>query len=367
MSSLLKDIYSPLFFDRFSDVLSVSLPSFDKQIFLNKIFDKDFQNKELKARMKHTSKVLHDFFPKDYGETVNLIQKLIEELRNRKIGEDSLVFMFLPDYIESYGMDDFEHSVKALEFITQFVSCEFSVRPFILKYGDRMLDQMTAWSLHESHKVRRLATEGSRPRLPWAMALPELKKNPAKILPLLENLKNDPSEWVRRSVANNLNDIAKDNPEVVLEIAKRWKGDNKETDAIIKHGCRTLLKLGHVEILKHYGLEAGNIAISDFRIPVAKVPIGGELHFSFTVLNQAAELQTVRLEYAVYYLRQNGTLSKKVFKISERIYQASEEAKVSRKQSFKLITTRKFYDGLQQLSVIVNGEEKQILPFELTP
>ena len=139
--------------------------------------------------------------------------------------------------------------MKAIEFITQFITCEFAVRPFLLKYGDKMMNQMRAWSLHKSHKVRRLASEGSRPRLPWAMAIPALKKNPMPVLTILENLKNDPSESVRRSVANNLNDISKDRPGMVLKIANAWKGQNKETDAIVRHGCRTLLKHGHPEVL----------------------------------------------------------------------------------------------------------------------
>ncbi|AOM77828.1 DNA alkylation repair protein [Pedobacter steynii] len=366
MSSLLKDIYSPAFYDRLSDVLLQTVPAFDKKKFTVQIFDQDFEHKELKARMKHTAQVLHVFLPNDYGQTVDLLFEIITGLRKNRIGEDGLAFMFLPDYIETYGMEDYENSVRAIEFITQFVSCEFSVRPFILKYEDRMLEQMTAWSLHENHKVRRLSSEGTRPRLPWAMALPKLKKDPAPVLPLLENLKNDPSEWVRRSVANHINDIAKDNPDIVIDLAKRWKGIHKETDAIIKHGCRTLLKQGHPEILKHYGLESKDIQISGFEISTPVTRIGEDLHFSYYLHNQEQKEQIIRLEYGLYYRRQNGTLSKKVFKISEKIYQANEKVKVSRKQSFKFITTRKFYPGIQQLSVIVNGEEKEVLNFELS-
>lgn len=366
MSSLLKDIFSPVFYDRLSDVLLQTVPSFDKKKFITQIFDESFGHKELKARMKHTAQVLHRFLPEDYGKTVDLLFEIITGLRKHKTGEDGLAYMFLPDYIETYGMNDYENSVRAIEFITQFVSCEFSVRPFILKYGDRMLEQMTAWSLHENHKVRRLSSEGTRPRLPWAMALPALKKDPAPVLPLLENLKNDPSEWVRRSVANHINDIARDNPGIVIEMAKRWTGLHKETDAIIKHGCRTLLKQGHPEILKHYGLESKNIHITEFEISTPVTLIGGDLHFSYYLHNQEQKEQAIRLEYGLYYRRQNGTLSKKVFKISEKIYRAGEKVKISRKQSFKLITTRKFYPGLQQLSVIVNGEEKEVLNFELS-
>jgi 3-methyladenine DNA glycosylase AlkC len=177
--------------------------------------------------------------------------------------DGGLVYIFLPDYIEQYGLEDFESSVKAIENVTRFVSCEFAVRPFILKYGGTMMKKMRTWSLHKSYHVRRLSSEGSRPRLPWAISIPELKKDPSPILPILENLKNDPSEWVRRSVANNLNDIAKDHPGLVIELARKWKGISRETDAIIKHGSRTLLKK---DMLKYWIITDWMGKISMFQI-----------------------------------------------------------------------------------------------------
>jgi hypothetical protein len=197
------------------------------------------------------------------------------------------------------------------------------------------------------------------------MALPALKKDPSAILPILENLKNDPGEWVRRSVANNLNDIAKDNPQVVLRIAAKWKGLSRETDAIVKHGCRTLLKQGHPEVLKFYNLDGSNLAVADFKVLTPEVGIGDYLSFSFTVANNHSEPLIVRLEYAIYYRKQNGQLTRKVFKISERICQPAEIIKVTRRQSFKMITTRKFYEGEHKIAIVVNGVEQQPEPFVL--
>lgn len=362
--SLIKDIYSPAFYSNFADTVKSIIPSFDKQKFTEHIFNDDFKNMEWKQRMKHTTQVFHEFLPTDFPEAVKLIEKIIDKLRKDNYG-GSLAFIFLPDYVEMYGQDDLKTSVKAFEFITQFISCEFAVRPFIAKYGNTMLDEMVKWSRHESASVRRLASEGSRPRLPWAMALPELKKNPNPVLPILENLKNDSSESVRRSVANNLNDIAKDNPDMVIGIALKWKGISKETDAIIKHGCRTLLKQGHVEILKQYGLESENITVTDFKILTPEVKIGYSLEFSFTVHNQNLINHTVRLEYGIYYKKSKGHLAKKVFKISETIYKPDLKVKIVRKQSFRLITTRVFYTGQHQLSIIINGEEKEVKAFEI--
>lgn len=368
MSNLLKNIYSPNFYNKFANIVGEIIPSFDIQKFKNLIFDQTWESRELKDRMKHTSNVLHNFLPKDFENATQIIEKIINKLHQSKFTETSIEFMFFPHYIETYGINHFETAVKSIEFVTQFTSCEFAVRPFIVKYGDRMIKQMYDWSFHESHKVRRLASEGSRPRLPWAMAIPALKINPTPILSLLENLKNDPSEYVRRSVANNLNDIAKDNPKVVIEFAKQWKGQTKETDLLIKHGCRTLLKQGNSEVLALFGLENNpKIEVNNFKIHTPTVSIGENLEFSFTIQNSNKQTLTVRLEYGLYYLRQNGQLSKKVFKISERVIKPTEIINIQRKQRFKIITTRKFYVGQQKLSLIINGQEREILEFELAP
>lgn len=362
--SLLKDIYSPTFYNGLADILKSTLPSFNKKQFIDSIYQEGFEEKELKERMQHTTAVLHRFMPADYKQAVSLIEKTINALR--KAGyKEALEFIFFPDYISAYGLEDYNTSVKALEFVTQFITCEYAVRPFILKYGDMMLQQMLVWSLHKSEKVRRLASEGSRPRLPWAMAIPSLKKDPTPVLLILENLKQDPSETVRRSVANNLNDIAKDHPAIVIDIANRWKGISTETDAIIRHGCRTLLKQGIKEILHYYGLDSTHVALDDFRILTPKVSTGGSLEFTFSIRNNDSRAQTIRLEYGVHYLKQNGTLYRKVFKISEKTYAAGEQASITRKQSFRPITTRVFYPGKHQLSVIINGQEYPAKAFEL--
>lgn len=357
--SALKDIYSPQFYNTFADAVEIVLPSFDKKKFTKAIFAADWKDKELMQRMKHTTSILHQFFPTNFDKSAEIIKQITCQLQQNKISENIFGFMFLPNYIEVYGLNNFETSVKAIEVVTQFVSCEYAVRPFIIKYKDRMMKQMFAWSKHKNHHVRRLASEGSRPRLPWAMGIPELKQNPKLILPLLENLKNDPSEYVRRSVANNLNDIAKDYPTLVIEIANKWRGISNETDALIKHGSRTLLKQGNTEILKHFGLANNSkFEVTALKIITPKVKIGKDLVFTFTVQNSSNKKQLFRLEYAIYYLRQNGQLSKKVFKISERHFDPNEKTLITKKQSFKIITTRKFYTGQQKLSIILNGLER---------
>ena len=358
MATELKEMFNKKFYEHLADQFNKADSGFNTQQFVEAVTN-GLENRSLNERLRFTTIILKNHLPADFKEAVQLLNTVIP---NTAKGYTSLIF---PDYIGQYGIHDFETSMKALAYYTEFGSSEFAIREFLKHDFDKTLEVMKLWAASPNHHHRRLASEGCRPRLPWAMALPELKKNPDPILPLLAILKSDSSEYVRRSVANNLNDIAKDNPHIVIEIAGKWKGHSKETDAIIKHACRTLLKQGNAAILKHFGLDSSRVTVSDFKINTPKVAVGNHLEFSFSIQNNDNKAQTIRLEYAVYYLRQNGQLSKKVFKISERIFDPYQSSHIHRKQSFKIITTRKFYTGQQMLSIIVNGEEKTSIAFEL--
>ena len=274
--------------------------------------------------------------------------------------------MIFPDFIEQFGIDYFELSMEAIESITQLISCEFCIRPFILKYPGDTLERLLLWAKHDHPQVRRLASEGCRPRLPWAMALPFLKKDPGPILPILEALKNDPAETVRRSVANNFNDISKDNPDLVKEIFKHWIGETEYTDWIIKHGARMLLKSGDPDAMELFGYSKNHpFKLSEFTIINPQISIGDKLNFSFCIRNTANLESKLRLEYVIYYLLANGSYGRKVFKISERIIPALKLLPVNRKHSFRMISTRKFYPGTQKLSIVINGTESPTESFQL--
>jgi 3-methyladenine DNA glycosylase AlkC len=363
---LLKNIYSTRFIDQFSEILALHLADFNTINFKNSIFDASWEKRELKDRMKHIAMVLNQHFPQDFEKASHTILQIINTLQQNKITEGSLEFMFFPEYIEQFGIDDFENATYAMEVVTQFTSCEFAVRPFIIRYDTKMMDKMEKWTQHPNHHVRRLASEGSRPRLPWAIALPKFKKDPTPLLTILENLKNDESEYVRRSVANNINDISKDHPDVVIALAQKWKNTGSQTDALIKHGCRTLLKAGNKDILTYYNLHnTDHIITTDLFFKVKKVAMGENLVFSFSIKNSHLETATIRIEYAIYFLRQNGQLNKKVFKISEREWGPNESKTIEKSHSFRPITTRKYYTGHQKLSIIINGKEELIGDFEL--
>ncbi len=346
-------------------VLKQVLPDLNQTDFIAQIYSDNFLEKEWKDRMIHVTDVLHISMPQQFEAAVPKLTKLISILQQSQERGESLAYIFLAEYIARYGINDIKMSIVALECTTQFISCEFAVRPFILKYPDQMLHQMLMWSKHPNHKVRRFSSEGSRPKLPWSMALPMLQKDPRPTLRILENLMRDSHPWVRKSVANHLNDISKDHPDQVMAFANQWKGLSKETDAIIKHGLRTLLKSGHPETLSYYELNDAGILVQGFAITTPVVTIGSALSFRFDIQNQNSNHKIIRLEYGLYYQKANGQLNRKVFKISEREFKSLEKSTILRNQSFKIITTRKFHTGLHQLSLIINGVESEKISFQL--
>lgn len=367
MAELFKNIYNEKFFNHFCKATKEHLPNFNETLFLKQIYDSEWEQRELKQRMRHITTVLHHHLSINFDTASKVIIDLIPVYIKNGFTPDNLEFIFLADYVEVYGINHFKTATQALERITQFVSCEFAVRPFIIKYEEKMIPVILQWSNHKNFAVRRLSTEGSRPRLPWGMAIPSFKKDPTPIIPLLENLKNDTSETVRRSVANNLNDISKDNPDIVIAIAYKWQNISKETDWLIKHACRTLLKQGNTKVMQLFGFGAvDQIKVSEFKINTPKVSVGGYLEFSFKLANTSTSTSKIRLEYGLYYQKANGTLSRKVFKISEKEYQENSETHINRKQSFKIITTRKFHLGKHQVSIIINGTEFSKKDFTLT-
>ena len=358
MAELLKYMYNPQFFERLNAVLVETVPLFDERQFIFKIFDRTWPDLELKQRTRQVTIALHEFMPGEFPKAVKIITSISRLLRSRDEKEQSYPFIFLPDYIELYGLENFDESMRAIEEVTKLVSAEFAIRRFILKYPDAAMRQLTLWSKHEDPSVRRLASEGCRPRLPWSKELTMFRTDPSPILPILENLKTDPSEYVRRSVANNLNDIAKDNPSLVIKMAKRWKSDSQETKWIIRHGCRTLLKKGVEQVLRMHGFKPDRrCAVQDLNVSKT-VKVGDYLMFDFDFRNLEKKAEQFRIEYIVHYLTSTGKISPKVFKIGEYKVEAASSISIRRRQSFINFTTRKHYSGKHTLTILVNGKPK---------
>jgi len=357
MPEPLKNLYSKTLLNNLADEIIKQHASFDKKAFKKTVLDKHWEDKELKQRMRHIAECLRLHLPSNYKIAIKILKPVSEKF-------EGFEYMFFQDYVECYGLDDFETSIDALEHFTKYASSEFAVRAFILQDEERMMKQMLSWARSDNHHVRRLASEGCRPRLPWAVALPSFKTNPAPILPLLKMLMHDNSEYVRRSVANNLNDIAKDNQQIVIDWAKQWLDKDLNTDRLIKHACRTLLKQGNQQTLSLFGYaEAKHIEVNNFKLQHT-VAAGDKLGFSFNLHSKKQNLGKCRIEFAIDFVKANGNLNRKVFKISESDYPGKEKF-VDKAFSFKKISTRKYYAGKHQLTIIINGVDQIKKSFEL--
>ncbi len=357
MTELLKHRYSAAYINHLATITKKHYPEFDAVEFSQQIFDNHWAARELKSRMHHITLCLHQQIHINYAQTIKLLSQLAPEFGGFEA-------MFFPDYVATFGLDDWDISMEALALFTQHSSSEFAVRPFILQDPERMMAQMFSWSSSHNEHLRRLSSEGCRPRLPWAASLPEFKQSPQMILPILEQLKQDPSLYVRRSVANNLNDISKDNPQVTRKIAGRWHGQHPDTDWLIKHGCRTLLKQADPEILALFGYHDKAIDVVGFTLSSNQITMGENLSFAFTLNSDNSPLGRVRIEYAIDFVKANGKLSRKLFKIPDHPIQSSRKD-FNKSYCFKPLSTRKHYPGEHRITIQINGVKKCGLPFQL--
>ncbi|MGG5318927.1 DNA alkylation repair protein [Enterococcus sp. AZ072] len=364
MPTLLKDQYY-----NYDSVNQLALnlqavdPTFPTTDFINDVMNETWEELALKARMRQITLTLGKYLPPDYEKALHIIDQL---LANYPTGFSDFSLMYFPDFVEVYGQAE-EHwdlSIAGLERYTPFSTAEFAVRPFIIQHEKRMMDHLAVWAKHDNEHVRRLASEGCRPRLPWGQALTSFKNDPTPVLAILEQLKADPSLYVRKSVANNLNDISKDHPDLVVKIAQNWYGNNPRTDWIVKHGCRTLLKKSNHDVLSIFGFSDANcLEVTDFALDTDAVNDGQDLNFSFQV--EAKKTTKVRLEYGVDYVKANATRNRKIFQIAETTLQAGEKKFFTKKRSFARVSTRKHYPGTHSITLIMNGIEQGTLDFNV--
>lgn len=349
MAEPLKNLYSEEMIALLCQSLEPVYSRFDSRQFTADIFDEQWRARELKSRMEHIAVTLQKYLPHDFEEAVEILKQVSS-------GFTGFEYMFFPGFVELFGLHTFEPSMAALEHFTVDSSSEFAVRPFITHYPEQMMCQMERWAESKNHHVRRLASEGCRPRLPWAMALPLFKEDPKPVLKVIRKLQNDESEYVRRSVANNLNDISKDHPQLIMDLAEQWLGKSEDRDKLVKHACRTLLKQGNGRVLQLFGFrEPAHIQITNFEVQES-VTIGEHFQFSFHLSTAEKSLGKLRIEYAVGFMKKNGRRAKKVFQISESNC-SQQEKKVTKKHSLRLISTRNYYPGTHDLVVIVNGHD----------
>ncbi|MEC0242535.1 DNA alkylation repair protein [Paenibacillus dokdonensis] len=357
MADALKSMYNRDFFQGFGEKVKEAYSAFDTGGFTTKIMDDTWEELALKARTRRISETLGEFLPSAYEDAIDVLFRIDEKC----VG---FPYLFFPDFVEVYGLTE-EHwglSMAALERFTQRSSAEFAVRSFIIHDPERMMRQMLDWSQHPSEHVRRLASEGCRPRLPWGQALTMFKKDPAPVLLILEQLKEDSSLYVRKSVANNLNDIAKDHPAVVISLAKRWLGSNPDTNWIVRHACRTLIRKADPEILELFGYtnseEGDPLTVSaSLSIEPEMLSIGSGSVLQYALRIREGASARVRIEYGIYFVKANGQTSRKLFLLSDKTVSGGSDLTGARKHSWADLTTRRHYPGEHRIMLLVNGQE----------
>lgn len=346
----LKEMFNRKFYESLSAEFSKADKQFDHKKFLAEV-TKDLEPLSLNQRMRNTSVVLQNYLPADYKKALQVMEKVIP---NMPRGYTNLLF---PDFVGLYGHDHIDHSLEALKLFTQFGSSEFAIREFLKRDFHKTIKVMCNWAKDKNHHVRRLSSEGSRPRLPWSFKLDEVIKNPALTRPILETLRADQELYVRKSVANHLNDISKENPDYMLDLVNTWDKKNPDTLWIIKHASRTLIKKGNSGSLSVFDFEKdAKVKVENFKVKPAKLKLGESLVFEFDLVSEKNKTQKLVIDYVIHYRKKSGELSPKVFKLKELHLTAKERVSISKKQVFKDFTTRKHEKGQHIIEIQVNGK-----------
>lgn len=366
-----KNFLSPAVVHRIADHLVRVQPGLNREAFLAPVLER-LESLEMKARAGLIAEALHRALPTDPGARAALLEAMLHPacegggdgsddsgLRGWAVWPMSMV-------IERHGLDDFDGSLALLRQMTMRFTGEFAVRPFLIADQPRALALMAGWIDDPNEHVRRLVSEGTRPRLPWGMRLPGLIADPAPALPLLEALRDDPSEYVRRSVANHLNDIAKDHPALVCDLAGRWITDAPAPRrALLRHACRSLIKAGEPAALAVFGQHAPQIAPVVPVLSHRRLAMGEVLEFTASLRSTAAREQTVSVDYVLYFLKADGSLRPKVFKGATRTLAPGETWDFTRRHALRPVTTRRHYPGEHALALRINGQDTEAVRFDL--
>ncbi|MBO3761203.1 DNA alkylation repair protein [Ciceribacter sp. L1K22] len=345
-----------------ADALSRTWPDFDRDAFLELVLP-TLNELELMQRSQSISAAMQSCLPDDFEAAADLMEKCLPSSGGSLSGWALLAFN---QYIAARGLGHLERSLDLLKALTPHFTAEFGIRPFIHAEQERALEIISGWTRDPNHHVRRLASEGTRPRLPWAMRLPELVRNPTPILPILEAMLDDPEDYVRRSVANSLNDIAKDHPDAVADFVERHRQDaSPERMWLLKHASRTLIKKGHGKALANFGYEAVADIVATLTVATETIVFPGELAFAVSLTNSGDKRRTVMMDYVLHHQKKGGSLTPKVFKGKSLSIASGETVVIEKRHGFRPITTRIYYPGRHRLEILANGGIVAGADFEL--
>ena len=369
MAEPLKNSFGPNVIVAVADMLAQSQPDFDREGFIE-LGSSGFEELELTARARHLSSALAEMLPTDRGIALDIITNSL----GATIDESELTgmegFRYLPFvlFVAEHGLDHFEQSMTAQYELTQRFTAEFSIRAFITRYPDETMERLRLWATDDSVHVRRLVSEGTRPRLPWASRLPQFQADPTPVLDLLELLKDDSEEYVRRSVANNLNDISKDNPSIAVATATEWWNDEPNRRRLVRHGLRTLIKEGDPDALAVLGYIADSpVNLASITIEPSVVQIGDSIRMIATLDNATTERHDVLVDFIVWFVKADGKTRPKVFKGKELSMTGGDTAVISKTVSIAQHSTRTHYPGTHRVDVQINGVSRQGADFSVVP
>ncbi len=355
----LKDIYTnqEILRQLAKDMQSV-YPALDEKKFNCELL-KDLEKLELKARIERVADVCNHFLPEKYSQTLDILYQFVEGKENK------LIYLFLPTFVAKYGQQDYPRSIKAIEDFTQYSSSEEGVRTFLEQDVGRTLKHMLEWTRSKNAHVRRLASEGCRPRLPWAKKISVLIQSPQLTWPILEALKKDPEKYVQKSVANHVNDISKDHADWIVNKVREWDLSNPATQWIIKHGMRSLVKQGHKGALALFGYhQSPKVCLKNVKWD-KRVHLGKVFQFSLELMSEHVKKQSCLVDYRIFFYKKNGRQNAKTFKLTKFVLSQGDCIALTAKYVFKNMTTRKHYPGAHAWQLLINGEPAQRFDFEL--
>lgn len=350
--------------------LSRAWPRFDRARFETLAGD-GLEKLELKARVLHLAAALAQTLPADFAQACDVIEAALappvpldadgepaeQDATARTAGLSGIIIWSLGEFIASRGLDHTPRALACLHALTQRSTAEFAIRPFLQRAPEAVFRTLAKWVRDPSAHVRRLVSEGSRPRLPWGLRLQALVTDPAPTLPFLRALQDDPSAYVRRSVANHLNDIAKDHPDLVASwVRDHLVGAAAERVALLRHASRTLIKAGHPATLEAWGLDDSLHGKAVLSLSARTVAIGGSLGLTVRLTSTAAAPQSLVIDYAVHHVRANGGRTPKVFKGWKLVLAPGEKRSLALQHSLRPVTTRRLYPGPHRIDLLVNGQ-----------
>ena len=359
MAEPLKNQFGPDVPRAIAAMIAAVYPPFPVKAFVRDAL-KGYDTLELMPRGRHIARALHHHLPRSVPEAIGILRASLDQPVQRKAGSGVASFLFMPHcfFVAQYGLDDFESAMQAQYELTQRFTAEFSIRPFLMRHPEATLQRLAQWARDPNEHVRRLVSEGTRSRLPWAARLPSFQADPAPMLALLELLKDDPALYVRRSVANNLNDIGKDHPQILAETARRWMVDaTPQREWAVRHALRWAIKQGAPWALGvlGYGKKA-RVELREALITPAKMRIGESVRLAFSLHNPRRRSQDLMVDFQVHFVKANGSSSAKVFKLKALQLAAGETVALSKKLSLAEMTTRKHQPGYHQVDALVNGQ-----------